>query len=377
MDAAAARLRPWVTLPGWLTLAALVLLYPVFPHWFDRYQFFPFLFGLVFLGLPHGAMDHLVIPHLTRRPLTPVFLVRFILGYLVLVLLYLGLWRAAPGAALALFLLMSWLHWGEGDAYFLRVFGGRAAPTSAASLGRSWAVRGALPILLPPLAFPAHFQNFTRGVLQWYAPAASVGRITPHVQAAGVAVILGIVLLSLVVSWVENGPARRAAFWMDAGEDALLLAVFWRVPPILAVGVYFCVWHSWRHIARLMLADPKSEMLIADGRVGRSVWRTALQSLPMTWGALALLGGLYVTRAHRAASAGDFVYLYLSLIAALTFPHFLLVLWMDKRQGVWATARQETDLKPVSPPRAAGTVPEASARRRRRPPAAPPGRRLL
>ena len=127
----------------------------------------------------------------------------------------------------------------------------------------------------------------------------------------------------LVWSWRRD----RRTFGLDACETALLLAYFWLVPPIVAVGIYFCVWHSARHVARLTLLD-----LRPNEPLSRCLSRQAIEALPMTLGALALLAGLFVWHGRHGVSAGDFVYLYLSLIAALTFPHFLLVLWMDRQE---------------------------------------------
>jgi len=52
----------------------------------------------------------------------------------------------------------------------------------------------------------------------------------------------------------------------------------------------------------------------------------------MTLGALGFLAGLFWWPGRTHVGIGSFVFLYLSLIAALTFPHFLLVLWMDREE---------------------------------------------
>ncbi len=316
---------------AWACVLLLIAAYPLFPRFFNHWQFVPFLVGMVLLGLPHGAMDHLVVPFEKHRPLTLSYFALFFLGYLALTLAYLAFWRALPPLALGVFLVMSWLHWGQGDAWALHTFMGRPAPTTRVQSGLVWAVRGALPIILPPLAFPAYFQSFTRGMLAWYGTSRHAWVLTAPMRSAGLAVLAALALCYALSAWRAYGPAQRAAFWRDMFEMALLTLLFVRVPPILAVGVYFCVWHAARHIARLMLLDPIAQTWLAEGRLGRSVVRTVWLSLPLTVAALALLGGLYAWQAHRATDAGSFVYFYLSLIAALTFPHFLLVLWMDRR----------------------------------------------
>lgn len=324
-------LRPWTLGGAWMCVLLLLAAYPSFPAFFDRWQFVPFVVGMVFLGLPHGAMDHLVMPFEERRPLTLSYFALFFAGYLALTLAYLAFWRVLPPLALGVFLGLSWLHWGQGDAYALHVFLGRPAPPTRARAGLVWAVRGALPIILPPLAFPHVFQTFTQGMLAWYGLGNQEWTLTPLVRVAGLGVLAVLAACYAWAAWGEYGPGRQRAFWADMGEIALLAVLFVRVPPILAVGVYFCVWHAARHIARLMLLDPVSCSWLAEGKLGSSVVRTAWLCLPLTVAALALLGGLYEVQTYRTTDAGSFVYFYLSLIAALTFPHFLIVIWMDWR----------------------------------------------
>ena len=292
-----------------------------------RWQFWPFVIGLVFLGLPHGALDHLAPLFLLHKRLTPRYLTVFVLGYAALVMLYLVFWHMAPLAALAVFLLCSWLHWGQGDAYFLRVFEGQPVPRSAGGRFLIWAVRGGLPIILPPLAHPQAFAQVVNGLLGWYGGRSGWLLTGPAREAA-----LAVMALALAGYLWQSWTLSLSAFRRDAGEVALLLVYFLVVPAILAVGVYFCVWHSARHIARLMLLDDADRAPLALGRIGRCVLRSAVQALPMTLGALGFLAGLFWWQGRAAVSVGSFVFLYLSLIAALTFPHFLLVLWMDREE---------------------------------------------
>ena len=321
-EPAVQRLRAWLTWPAWTILLLTLILARLFPAQCVRWQFVPFLLGMVFLGLPHGALDHLAPLRLLHRRLTLSYLVLFVLGYGALVGVYLVFWRVWPAGALAAFLLLSWLHWGQGDAYFLQVFGGQARPESAAGRLLTWAVRGGLPILLPVLAVPLVFTQVAGGILGWYGPSG--GWVLGGTLRVVGLTLFGVMLVTyLGRSWRRD----RRAFGLDACETALLLAYFWLVPPILAVGVYFCVWHSARHVARLTLLD-----LRPDEPLVRCLGRQAIEALPMTLGALALLAGLFVRHGRHSVSAGDFVYLYLSLIAALTFPHFLLVLWMDRQE---------------------------------------------
>ena len=298
-----------------------------FPTRAVQWQFWPFVIGLILLGLPHGALDHLAPLFLLHKRLTLKYLTLFVLGYAALVILYLVFWHLAPLAALAVFLLCSWLHWGQGDAYFLTVFAQQPRPDTPAGRLLVWAVRGGLPILLPPLAHPAAFAQVAGGILGWYGVRAE-WTLTPGLREAG----FGLLAAALVAYLAQSWRLSRAAFWPDTAEIALLLAYFLVVPAILAVGVYFCVWHAARHIARLMYLDGSDRAALTRGELGRCILRSARQALPMTGGALAFLFGLWVWQGRTPLGVGSFVYLYLSLIAALTFPHFLLVLWMDREE---------------------------------------------
>lgn len=308
-------------------LLAVLVLSRLFPAASLRWQFVPFLLGMVFLGLPHGALDHLAPLFLRHRRLTPHYLLRFVLGYVALVAAYLVFWHVLPGAALGVFLLFSWLHWGQGDAYYLETFEGRPTPKSLGERLMVWLVRGGLPIVLPALAFPLVFAQVAGGILGWYGAALALS-LNGQWREAG---LVGLAALVVVYLW-QSRRARPEGFWRDAGEVGLLLAYFALVPPVLAVGVYFCVWHSARHLARLMLLDDAQTVALSRGEVAKPTLRVAWQALPMTLGALAMLAMLFWWHGRAHVTAGAFVYLYLSLIAALTFPHFLLVLWMDREE---------------------------------------------
>ena len=323
------QIHTWLTYPVWGLLLAVLLFSLLFPEAALRWQFVPFLGGMVFLGLPHGALDHLAPLFVKRRKLTPRYLVLFVLGYLTCVGLYLVFWHLAPVAALAVFLLFSWLHWGQGDAYFQRIFEDRPQAYRRGEELVRWLVRGGLPIFLPVLAFPSVFARVAAGILGWYG---RTGAVTLGVgwHIAGAALLALLVSAYFWLSW----SGKKKGFWRDAWEVVLLLVFFSLVPPILAVGVYFCIWHSARHLARLMLLDNTNRLPLSVGDLTKPLLRTAWEAIPMTISALVMLAGLFWWTGRSALTPETLVYLYLSLIAALTFPHFLLVLWMDREEFV-------------------------------------------
>ena len=101
------------------------------------------------------------------------------------------------------------------------------------------------------------------------------------------------------------------------------------MPPVLAVGLYFTLWHSVRHVVRLELTDPVGAGELERGHVLAPFGRFLRQAWPVTAVAVALLVAVGVT----LGSAGLGVYLF--LLAVLTTPHAAVVTWMDRRQGAW------------------------------------------
>lgn len=57
---AAARLTPHLLGGAWAAVLAVLALYLLSPDAARSYALYPLLFGMVVLGLPHGALDHLV-----------------------------------------------------------------------------------------------------------------------------------------------------------------------------------------------------------------------------------------------------------------------------------------------------------------------------
>ena len=286
----------------------------------------PWALSAVALGLPHGAVDP-VVPFAMRGErlrIGPV--VAFSAGYLGLGALVLAAWWALPAAAAVGFLLLTWAHWGQGDVYALRALGWDAHLAGPGQRALAAAVRGALPMAVPLAAFPAVYADVVGAMAAALRPdrAEAVRALVLGVPPGAVWAGLGL-LVGAYAAWGAAVASRRLGagrtLALDLAEVAALALFFAVVPPLWAVGVYFCLWHALRHLARL---GP----LVAGG----SARRLALYALPGTAGAAVLIG-LLVAGVLRQPVAG--VGAYLVGIAALTVPHVAVVAWMDLRQHVW------------------------------------------
>lgn len=300
-------------------------------------RYAPFALSLVFFGLPHGAVDHLVPGRLSGGDASAGSVLVVIALYLALAGLYLGLWFAAPGAAFVLFIALTWFHWGQGDLYFLSALVRDVDPGPLSLKASTVFVRGGIPMLVPLLAFPEVYRGVARRLVGLFGGDASSltwAFASGFRLAVGVGFFL-VILLVLYRSYRFHGRRNRSAWRLEAAETLLLAAYFAVVPPVLALGLYFCLWHSPRHVARLMLLNRVSAAALEKGRVGAAVGVFARDAAPMTGAALALLVGLYFLVPGPVVGASGLLAVYLVLISTLILPHVVVVCLMDSRQGLW------------------------------------------
>jgi Brp/Blh family beta-carotene 15,15'-monooxygenase len=239
---------------------------------------------------------------------------------------------------------MTWFHWGQGDLHTLLTLSPTQYLDSKSKRAMALFIRGGFPMLVPLLAFPAVYQAEVQHLVQLFDHTAIdqlAWAFTPAFRWSVGGVFAGVVLISLGLNLRAARSRRDFRAWRIDAIECLLLAIYFStVPPVLAIGVYFCLWHATRHIARLMLIDPVAVQALKTQRPHAALTRFFRDAWPMTSGALLILGGLFYIIPDATASLRDSVAVYLALIAALTFPHIVIVSWMDWQQGVWLVGRQ-------------------------------------
>lgn len=285
--------------------------------------FLPLTVSALLFGLPHGAIDHLVALGLAGRALKAGNLLVVAGLYLLLAVLYGGLWLIAPSLALAGFLAMTLYHWGKADSVFDRI----RYPDGVLAESRllRWihtALRGSLPIGLPLLAFPEQSANFLHSCLELFAEGQAPPVELWRLWIGGLLSVLLAVELCLL--WQHRRAGGGPCLLVETG---LLLALFSLVPPVAAIGWYFCLWHGLRHVLRLTRYRSDSDQTETGARAFGLFFRRALPFTLLSLLFLALAGlGL-----PTEGSPARWIALYLVLISTLTFPHIILVEWMDRK----------------------------------------------
>ncbi len=236
------------------------------------------------LGVPHGALDidmARALWPLERRAAR----LAFGLGYLAVAAGVLGLWLAAPAAALTAFLVYSAAHfagdWRDALAWPARLAAGAAVVALPA--GRHEAAVADLFAVLAPADAAA-------------ALAAGLHAVAP---------IAAVAALGLAVA------ARRPGVVLELATLVLLALA---VPPLVYFAVYFCGLHSPRHFVETL------------ARLELGWWRGVAAAVPLTLTTLVLAAVAAALVAARG-DAPDVVALKTVFVglAALAVPHMVLV----------------------------------------------------
>lgn len=270
--------------------------------------------GFGFLaGVPHGAVDHLLLCRLTRRPLAQVTL-----AYAAVAVAAWCLLTWAGAVAWVAVVVLSVTHFGLGE---LQVWRGSTGwrPGRVVSVAAAVAGTGAL---LVPLALSG---DLLRAVATALSPGLAV-MITANPARLGVAVVWSV---ALCVAGVAAHRAGRASVVLDL---LLIGALGAFLPPLAAFAVWFGGWHAVRHTGRLLADEPGCAALVDAGRTGSAMLRFGrLAALPSC--AALVVVAVLVALGSSAADPVTGIADVLKVLLALTVPHMLVVLWLDRRDG--------------------------------------------
>lgn len=264
------------------------------------------------IGIPHGAIDHLVA--IPSRPRSRF--IAYILVYIVIAVLAGWLIATWSLTGFRLVLLMSSLHFGFGDASYINEFRDQIGAKRNSFLIESiYAIpAGFLPVILPLT------DARTLSALNRINPALDhwAGSATSQIRAITlwVSLIAGLVLL------------LRSRFSMVL-DLSLLATISIIAPPLIAFAAYFGFWHALRHTARLVPKYRKAKLLAQSGQ-----WRAAIRQTFLA-GSFAIGGTVIVALTLMLANPDKFssslLWSTLVIIWALTVPHMATTARFDLR----------------------------------------------
>jgi beta-carotene 15,15'-dioxygenase len=284
---------------------------------------------VVLVGIPHGAVDHLVANATSADPtaaaVTDRFDWPFHVRYVSTIVTALLVWAIAPTLALAMFLLASIHHFGQSDLAWCRLPTGHQLPLQ-------WS-RGLLLVGLPLVA---HLDVVAPTIERLGGGRPDEWRwLADHTGAwSAVLILQHVVVGAMVVAAVAV--ADRASgldvMWIrrELVGVAVLVALFVFADPLVGFAVYFGLWHSLGHVlvVRQTLGGQRSPESLAIG--WRAFGRLALpRTLLSTLGVVGVVGAFYAAGRPDGAVAALFV-----LVSVITVPHLVVVerLWRAQRR---------------------------------------------
>lgn len=297
-----------------LAAGAFIILATLFAFLFEsnsmQWQVVIALIALA-VGIPHGALDHLV----TLPRSQPLKMTLFIVVYIVIALI--AVWAIVEWNVYGFYVVvvMSALHFGIGDAAFLaerdRILGRDRPPRVVQLL---YALAGGItPVVIP---------------LVNERSSAALAAVNPALVdwdgGWGDNFYWGAIAL-LVTATVAQFVSKRER---DALDLMLLGLLAILTPPLIAFAVYFGTWHAMRHTARLTLSLKKSERAYEANNAWGALHSAVIPGVP------ALLGTVIVATALGFLSENnltdDFLWLLLVVIWALTVPHMMVTAKLDR-----------------------------------------------
>ena len=259
------------------------------------------------VGIPHGALDHLV----TVPTMEPKKMAVFISGYLAVVAVVTVAILLWPLWGFIGVVVMSAVHFGMGDASFARqseVAGKKAVP---------WWVY-AVPAGAVPVVIPLTREGSTEALA-----LVNADLINWHGGLATELFVASVTSAVIAILWLVI--AGRIADARDIGALLLLALV---APPLVAFAAYFGLWHALRHTARLTQEFPKARDALGQSQWFRALWVVTLPGLPSLVGTMLVAAIITVFTPLRLE---DYFFVALALVWALTVPHMALTWNLDRK----------------------------------------------
>lgn len=226
-------------------------------------------FLVAFVGLPHGAADHLFARPRLERLCGASWAVVFLASYLTVAAAVIAGWFLAPVATAVGFFLMSGWHFGQEEPRLA------IGPRGLRPLLRF--ARGGLVIWIPVVAHTADVIR-TLTIIMPRENGASVVTAMPWLRLLSVMMIAVASLgwtLELVRAVGAAGRLRRGLM-LDAAVVGSFAVLFTVASPLVSFQVFFCGWHSVRGLRRLRRERSETWPQLICGLAGMTVASLAL-----------------------------------------------------------------------------------------------------
>ncbi len=263
------------------------------------------------VGIPHGALDHLVtLPRASIKRMSLFILVYVLIAALaVLAILQ---WNVYGFIGVV---VMSALHFGIGDTAFINELERAKGSVRANRLAQFlYAVTaGALPVVIPLTnkESTSALAAVNDVLINWH------GGLDEEL----INLVTGMYLVTVLVLSAN----RR---WRDLIDINLLLLLAFFTPPLVAFAAYFGTWHAMRHTARLTLNLRSSQESLSNNQSAKAFRQAVLPGVPALVGTFIVSLGIALFTPGKLSD--EFLWLSLVVVWALTVPHMMVTARLDK-----------------------------------------------
>jgi Brp/Blh family beta-carotene 15,15'-monooxygenase len=212
---------------------ALIILYAIVSLYSNTiaqyYSYSIVLAGLFVVGIPHGAVDHLLIANKKN------ILVAFILKYLLIILAYFILWLSYPMVALVIFIAYSAFHFGESELEELGI-----KNTSVKIYGKAFLMGLSILMFIICMHFNESIQLLSK--ISGLDSLLSLKEISPDQLY---------IIPSLAFLYILFQAVFQKHYSLLAVLMLLIIGIF--VPLLLSFALYFICQHSynaWKHVQK-------------------------------------------------------------------------------------------------------------------------------
>jgi Brp/Blh family beta-carotene 15,15'-monooxygenase len=260
------------------------------------------------IGIPHGALDHLVTLPKTEPKKMALFIIVYVAVAIVAVI---GILKFnIVGFIVVLF--MSAIHFGIGDAAFINEIDKRSEGTKKLNRWFYIPAAGFTPVFIPLVnsASTEALSSVNPALINWH-------------QGLDSQILITITVFAILAIGVMVFDKR----YREALDLIVLLLLAHLAPPLIAFAVYFGCWHAMRHTARLTLSLPRCVENIAQGMLRKAFSNAVIPGLPALIGTFLVAGLLAISGRDFT---DEFFWMALVVVWALTVPHMAVTAKLDR-----------------------------------------------
>ena len=260
------------------------------------------------IGIPHGALDHLVTLPKAQPKKMAIFIVVYVA---VAVIAVIGI-LTFNTIGFIIVLFMSAVHFGIGDAAFISEIDRRTGIERKLNRWFYIPAAGFTPVFIPLVnsASTEALASVNPALINWHQGFDS--QILFVVTAFAVLAILVMIV----------GKRNREVL-----DLSLLLLLAHLAPPLIAFAVYFGCWHAMRHTARLTLSLPRSLENLNQGNLRDAFSQAVIPGLPALIGTFVVAGAMALSGRDFS---DEFFWMALVVVWALTVPHMVVTAKLDR-----------------------------------------------